>query len=160
MRRKVVIGIASVALVFLVAWSQADEKPGEKTPDQDVKLLQGDWAVVGMEIEGKKLPPEAIDAMKGARWSFKGAEVQMADPGQKLGDPTTVVLDSSKTPKHIDLVILKGPQKGTMQGIYRVEKDQFIICLRTGSDGTGRPKRFRTVPESNLVMMTFDREKN
>jgi uncharacterized protein (TIGR03067 family) len=149
----------------LRAWSRAGEKPGEKAkadvevPDPDFKLLEGEWGVVGFEDEGKKVPPEVIDALKEGRWSFKGSEVEFANPGEKLGGKTAVKLDSGKTPKHIDLVGLEGPQKGkAMQGIYKIEKDRLVICLQK-AEGGSRPRRFRAVPESQLAMITLERVK-
>jgi uncharacterized protein (TIGR03067 family) len=132
--------------------------PADDKPSQDAKLLEGSWKVVALEADGKKPPPEAL---KGMRWSFKGSEVQIADSGEKSGGKSSVKLDSSKTPKHIDLVVLEGPQKGkTMQGIFKFEKDRLVICLRGLEDAKkGRPREFMTEADSALGMITLERVK-
>ena len=136
----------------------ADDAKPQKDAKNDSKLLEGSWKAVALEADGKEAPPEAL---KGMRWSFKGSELQIADPGEKSGGKSSVKLDSTKTPKHIDLVVSEGPQKGkTMQGIFKFEKDRLVICLR-GLEAAekGRPKEFMTEADSGLGMITLERVK-
>jgi uncharacterized protein (TIGR03067 family) len=138
-----------------------DAKP-QKDAKDDSKRLQGSWKVVALETDGKEAPPEEL---KGMRWSFKGSELQIADSGEKSdeksGGKSSVKLDSSKTPKYIDLVVADGPQKGkTMQGIFKFEKDRLVVCLRGLEDAKqGRPKEFMTEADSALGMITLERIK-
>src|SRR5436309_1856969 len=87
----------------------ADDAQPPKDAKGDLKLLQGSWKVVALEADGKKAPAKAIEGM---RWKFKGSEVEGTDPGGKSVAIGSMKLDSSKTPKHIDLVVPEGPQKG------------------------------------------------
>jgi uncharacterized protein (TIGR03067 family) len=136
----------------------AEDAKQPKDAKDDLKLLEGSWRVVALEADGRKAPSEAL---KGMSWSFKGSEVQFADRGEKSDGKSSVKLDSSKTPKHIDLLGLEGPEKGrTIQGIFKLEKDQLVICLR-GAEAAkkGRPKEFMTEPDSGLGMITLERVK-
>jgi uncharacterized protein (TIGR03067 family) len=137
--------------------SLADDAKPPQAAD-DAKLLKGNWNVVALESEGRKAPAAAL---KGMRWSFAGSEVQFADPGEEAGGKSSVKLDTSKSPKHIDLVGLEGPQKGkTVQGIYKLEKDRLVICLRDAEAAKkGRPEEFSTEAGSGLGLITLERVK-
>ena len=128
-------------------------------PADDLKLLAGEWKPVALESDGKKAPAAALE---GGRWSFTGAEVRFADPGEELGGKSSVKLDASKSPKHIDLVALEGPTKGmTIQGIYKLDQDRLVICLRDPEGAKkGRPKAFATEAGSDLHMITLERVKD
>src|SRR4051812_8704815 len=65
-----------------------DAKPPPAT--DDTKLIEGDWNVVALEADGKKAPTAEL---KGMRWSFKNAELQCTDPGEKASDKSSVKLD-------------------------------------------------------------------
>ena len=133
-----------------------------KSPDpkpeaaDDLKRLTGDWKVVALEANGKKAPAAELEGM---RWSFSGAEVRFTDPGEEPGGKTSVKLDPTQSPKHIDLVTLEGKSKGTTsQGIYKLEKDRLVICLRDPSRAEkGRPTTFVPGALSELGVITLER---
>jgi len=131
----------------------SDPKPA---PDADLKLLNGDWKVVALVTNGKKAPAAEL---KGMRWSFTGAEVHFADPGEGPGGKSSVKLDASQSPKHIDLVGLDEPVKGkTILGIYKLGTDQLVICCRDwNSAGMGRPTAFAAGELSALSVITLER---
>lgn len=135
---------------------QGKRRQFAKDTKDDAKLLEGNWKVVAIEDEGRKAPSEVL---KGMRWSFKNSEVEMADP--KRSDKASVKIDWSKKPKHIDLVALEGEDslKGKMtQGIFTLEKDRLIICVREPKAAEkGRPKEFNTEAGSGLGMITLER---
>jgi uncharacterized protein (TIGR03067 family) len=136
-----------------------DAKPKEEAKD-DSKLLEGSWNGIGLEADGKKVPAEVLEKLKG-RFTFKGLELLMTDTTPVSGAKATVKLDSSKTPKQIDLTGIEGTGKGkTIQGIYKLEKDRLFICLR-GPEFVekGRPTEFKTEVGSGLGLMTLERTK-
>ncbi|QJW96275.1 TIGR03067 domain-containing protein [Frigoriglobus tundricola] len=142
------------------------EKPeGPKSSDpkpaaaEDLKRLNGEWKVVALEANGKKAPAAELEGM---RWSFSGAEVRFADPGEELGEKSSVKLDPSQSPKHIDLVGLEGAGKGmTSQGIYKLENDRLVICLRDSKSAEkGRPTTFTTGVVSESGLITLERVKD
>ena len=77
--------------------------------------------------------------MKDGGWTIKGSElsVEYANPPVKF----SFKVDSSKSPKEIDLIALDGPQKGkTMEGIYKLEDGKLMVCLRDiAAAEKGRP---------------------
>jgi uncharacterized protein (TIGR03067 family) len=147
--------LASCAL-YLPALLAGDAEP--KNPAQDdLKLLQGSWKVVALEIDGVKAKPEGL---QGGRWAFKDSVVRCADPGQELRVWASVKLDPSKTPKHIDFLDLEGPRKGKMsQGIFKWDRGRLVICFRYRESAEGRPREFRTEADSYLGMITLERGK-
>ena len=155
MRRQIAFCFAM--LVGIAFGLRADD--AKPQPADDVKLLTGEWKVVALESNGKKAPAEALEGM---RWSFKGSEVRFADPGEELGGKTSVKLDASQSPKHIDLVALEGPSKDMKsEGIYKLEKDRLIICLRDSKAAKkGRPAKFATEAGSELGLITLERVKD
>jgi uncharacterized protein (TIGR03067 family) len=144
------------SVLYIPTFVAADSKL-QKDASDDLKLLQGSWKVVALEDDGMKAPPEVL---KGARWVFKGSEVQVAEPGEELHDKSVVKLDLSKTPKHIDLIGLGIPTRDkTWLGIYKIEKDRLVVC--TGETETAeRPTDFNTGPDSHRCMITLERVKD
>lgn len=70
-----------------------------------------------------------------------------------------ITLDSSRSPKAIDLQVVDGPEKGNLyKGIYVLEGDHYKICRHT-KPGQDRPATFATYPESGLMMNVWKREK-
>jgi uncharacterized protein (TIGR03067 family) len=123
---------------------QGGEKRPERAEDaaaRELRAMQGDWKVVGLETEGRKATAEDV---KGMRWTFKGARIVGSDPGQKPKEMGEVKLDPGKNPKQIDLVGLEGDWKGkTLPGIYKLEKGRLTICLRDEKAlAKGRPTEF------------------
>jgi uncharacterized protein (TIGR03067 family) len=121
-------------------------------------MFEGSWKVTALETNGKSAPAEALQGM---RWTFKGSEVRFADPGEEPGGRSAITLDPGKTPRHIDLVGQEGPEKGkTAHGIYKLEKDRLVICLRDAKTASkGRPQEFKTEAGSGLGMITLERAK-
>ena len=149
-----------VGCAFSLPALLADDAKPPKDAKDDLKLFQGSWKAVALETDGKKAPPEALEALnKGGGYTFKGSELQIAEVGEKF--KSSVKLDSSKSPKHIDLVVPEGPQKGkTMQGIFKFEKDRLVICMRDlEAAKKGRPKEFITEADGGLGMITLERVK-
>ncbi|WP_232068369.1 TIGR03067 domain-containing protein [Gemmata obscuriglobus] len=131
----------------------------QAAPTNDLKLLNGEWKVVALEANGKKAPAAEIE---GGRWVFSGAEVQFGDPGEKLGGRSSVKLDTTKSPKHIDLAGLEGAGKGiTSPGIYKLEKGRLVICLGDPKSGEkGRPTTFATGALGEAALITLERVKD
>jgi uncharacterized protein (TIGR03067 family) len=104
----------------------------------ELERLQGDWKIVELEMEGQNMP--AMDA----RISIHGDRFTTSGMGAEYTG--RVEVDSSKEPKHINLIFENGPEKGnTSVGIFEILDDQtWKICLTT--QGANRPQRFATAP--------------
>ncbi len=132
--------------------------PKEDAAAKELKAMEGDWDVVGLERDGKKA---SADDAKGMRWTFKGSTMQPTDPGDKPGAKAEVKIDSSRSPRHLDLVVLEGDLKGkTLQGIYKLEDGKLTVCLRDEqAPEKGRPKDFTAEKGSNQGMITLGKAK-
>jgi uncharacterized protein (TIGR03067 family) len=88
----------------------------------------------------------------------------------KLGDGTYAVLvgdkpdngtfkvDSSATPKSMDVTGTDGPNQGkTFPAIYELEGDTLGICYDLS--GAKRPTEFKTVAKTKLYLVTYQRKK-
>ncbi len=127
----------------------------EKKTDQE--LIQGDWAVVKAEQEGKD-PVEFEKGLapfvtyKGNKYTFKGVGL-MTEAGEFKLDP------KAKIPT-LDYTITDGDHKGKKQlGIYKLEGDTLTICLaQEGADK--RPASFKTSAKAaEYVMFVLKRKK-
>jgi uncharacterized protein (TIGR03067 family) len=116
----------------------------------DAKAMQGEWKVIGLEVQGKKAPPEAF---AGGNVIIKGAEIHLGDRKVKFK------LDPGKTPRVIDLIPQDGPDKGqTVFGIYALEKGRLKICAPNfGGDLNKRPTEFRTTASDGLGLLILER---
>ena len=74
-------------------------------------------------------------------------------------DRGTFTIDPAKSPKWITIATnKKGPFFGrTLQGIYKIEKSQLVICCEV--DGKTRPTAFEAPEKSRNMLLTFRREK-
>ena len=101
--------------------------------------LQGAWALVRLEADGKDLPAEKVKGgkltVKGDRYTFELGEVKVQG---------TYKPDTAKKPWTIDAVRTSGKEKGqTLLGIYEVRGKELKMCLgRPG--GERRPSSFST----------------
>jgi uncharacterized protein (TIGR03067 family) len=120
-------------------------------PEDDAKGIQGSWKVKHMEEEGEKAPPYQL---KDIAFVFDGAKSSMRYQG-KVRDEGTFKLDPSATPKQIDMMF----KEGTMQGIYKLEKDQLTICAPAFKNNKTRPKEFATKAGSKTMLMVLERQK-
>lgn len=98
---------------------------GPRTPEQlrELGALSGTSMVVGVTLDGKSVPIPADRAL----W------VEITDcritarneKGETVLPLAPSCVDSSKAPKHIDLVNVDG----TNEGIYKLEGDTLTICV-------------------------------
>jgi uncharacterized protein (TIGR03067 family) len=128
------------------------DPPAPDRAKNDVARLQGTWAIVSVEIEGK---PLAMDDLKSARLIVQGKQYSF-----KLGKTElefTYKLNVSQSPKAIDLIGAAGQEKGKVyQGIYKFEKDRYTICRGTTPERR-RPTEFVTRPGSGHMMVVWKR---
>jgi uncharacterized protein (TIGR03067 family) len=129
---------------------------GEKKGDQE--RLQGTWRAVSAEQRGKDDPNAGQHTLTftGGKFTIKRSDKLMAEG--------TFKLDSSKTPKTIDMTITKMESandekyKGkTAQGIYELTKGQLKWCSAEPGSGQ-RPKEFATAGTTHMCV-TPEREK-
>jgi uncharacterized protein (TIGR03067 family) len=126
-------------LLTLAAFAAADDKKDEKkaaaTP------LEGSWKVVEASVDGKAEPKEKLPNMV---FTFEGSKLTIAE-GNRKPDAGSFTVDLKKEPAHIDMhppKDEKGAPKGTVAGIYKLDKDgKLTLAFSRGKDAA-RPKSF------------------
>jgi len=122
---------------------------------KELDKFQGNWTVIGMVANGKKVPKEFRDKIT---VTFKADKMTMDAPdilGSKI--EWTVKLDPSKNPKTLDATSLSGKDKGqTYLGIYKFENDELRICLPK-LPGKDRPSEFKAPAESQLTLLYLEK---
>jgi len=138
-----------VAFVLVVAGSLAAW--GAEGTDREA--MQGTWRPAAAELAGSKFPEEVRKSItlvvEGDRYMVTAGAT--ADKG-------TIKLDPSAKPKALDITGTDGPNKGkTFLAIYELDGDTLRICYDLS--GKSRPAEFKTKPETQLFLVTYQREK-
>jgi uncharacterized protein (TIGR02246 family) len=137
----------------------AKHDPVNKPAADDLKALQGTWVTLKLVSDGKvevdlNEPPTegpfSTLTYNGHKWVLKLGDAELASGTSKV--------DSSKTPKHIDLTHESGPQKGrTVLGIYNLVGDEYTACI--AAPGKERPSEFSSKEGSGQRLVVSKREK-
>jgi len=133
-----------VAMLVLVVVGLCPASADDKK-DQDA--LQGTWAVVSATRGGKP-----NDSIKNDKLVFEGTTVTVKTASGR-DEPATFKLDSSKSPKTIDIMPKEGDQK--IQGIYKLSGDMLEICFNRDE----RPTEFKSAEGSRNFLVVLKREK-
>src|SRR5689334_6015086 len=127
--------LLSMLILLCVA---ADGRRDEATR-KDLKRIQGTWAFVLIEEEGRRKTHRELKGMEDRLyWTFRDNAVI-----RNLGDEPvrgTFKLDATKQPREIDLFDYAGKGK-TVRGIYAFEGERLKICLGSVKSGE-RPREF------------------
>jgi uncharacterized protein (TIGR03067 family) len=127
-----------LATGVLMAADPAKDNPSKK----DLEKLQGTWLTVSLVDDGKPLVDEKTPAKdragtklvyEGNKWIIKVGDKSVASGVFKI--------DSSKTPKEIDILDESGEKnEKTKLGIFELNGDTYKYCLAPA--GKPRPKEF------------------
>lgn len=137
--------LVCAVLVLAVA---ADDDPAKV----DLDKLQGPWKLTALENDGKKLPEDAVKAM---RLSFKGDRLVLKEENKE--EEGVYKLDPTKKPKAMDLAVKIGDKTDTVRLIYDLTGDDLKLC--GGKAGKDRPTEFAAKTGSGLILMILKREK-
>jgi len=140
-----------VQLTIVLASSSSFAR--QTAPDDDHANLQGTWALVSMEVEGKELPMEELRdsrlVIKGNKYTFRF---------RKREREFHFKLDSTTKIKAIDLEVAKESESSPVYyGIYAMEEGKLKVC-RVIKAGHPRPKTFTTKANSGSVAAAWRRE--
>jgi uncharacterized protein (TIGR03067 family) len=144
----------------------AVQLPAQTAPprpaDPDLAKLQGTWSTVSLISNGRtivaanpaaNLPPQPgpVTAL-----AYEGDHWLVLMDGQTVATGITR-LDSSKTPKEIDILDASGTKTDKSQlGIYELDGDTYKYCL--ASPGKPRPTAFAS-PEGSGISLGVSRRK-
>jgi uncharacterized protein (TIGR03067 family) len=124
---------------------------------KDLEKLQGTWALVSAERDGKKAPP---DEVKRTRITFKGNKFAFPDAsGVGTSKQGTITIDPAKKPKWMDATAAAdaGPGKLSL-GIYEIAGYDYRVCF--APPGQARPKEFASRPGSGHIFQVWKRVKD
>jgi uncharacterized protein (TIGR03067 family) len=128
--------------------------PRKDDSTNDLEPLQGGWTMVLVFRNGQVAP---ADLAKSGELVIEEHEYRA-----KLGSESmmaTIKVDSSKTPKQIDLTLSTGENKGqTVKGIFKISGDDLTIC-RGLTAKEARPTEFAAPVDSGLLLVTWKRSK-
>jgi uncharacterized protein (TIGR03067 family) len=120
---------------------------------KDSDAIQGTWLASAAEIGGKPFPDEVRKSIK---LTLKDGKYTVTLGNSR--DQGTIKLDPSAKPKALDITGTDGPNKGrTILAIYALNGDTLTICYDLS--GKSRPTEFKTTEGSQLLLVTYQREK-
>src|SRR5690242_2545166 len=122
--------------------------------NQEIEKLQGTWSIVALEVDGRKMP---ADAVTGSKILVKGDSFSTISMGATYEG--TLEVDAAKSPRTLNMKFSDGPEKGnTNFAIYELDGDTWTICINM--PGKNRPKKFATSPGSGHALETLKRGKD
>src|SRR5262245_36050336 len=144
------------ALVALMAGSlaAADDRKAELIK-KDYERLAGTWRLASAVEDGKPVPEEELRktrlVTKGDTFLIEGDTALGTSPAG------TFQIDLTKTPKAVDSLQSKGPQKGeTVLGIYEIlDANTKRACW--APPGKPRPTAFESKPGSGHLLQVWKR---
>ncbi|HEY7330569.1 MAG TPA: TIGR03067 domain-containing protein [Gemmataceae bacterium] len=119
--------------------------------DTDEEMLQGEWILSSIEIQGKTLP---APLGKGGSIIFaKDGKLVMKDPG-KTDRNGTYKIDASKNPKQIDLTVSREGE--AVHGIYELDGEKLKMAFSSDGPKGHRPSDFKG---ENVMIVLWKRQK-
>jgi uncharacterized protein (TIGR03067 family) len=141
-----------VAVILAIA---IPVRPGHVTPaplpqPQNSQLL-GTWQLVKVSVAGAPDLPVPVDEK---RLQFTANEIQVIDKGmrQPMNDATYSVNWNAK-PSTIEIVSAQAEGGKKMQGIFKVDADQLMICFAM----EGPPPASFDVKNDKVIVMLLKR---
>jgi uncharacterized protein (TIGR03067 family) len=119
----------------------------------DLKAMEGKWLIEKAEMNGEAIEPEAL---KDIVVTITGERYELLIKDTK--DAGTLKLDETQKPKTMDGTDTEGEDVGKVtKSIYELSGDTLRVCYSLA--GGERPKEFATKPDSQLLLVTYKREK-
>jgi uncharacterized protein (TIGR03067 family) len=137
---------------FVVFAATAGAVLSMNAADTDEEMLQGEWDLASVEVQGKSLP---APVGKGGSIVFdKGGKLLLKDPGKpdKIGK---YKINVDKDPKQIDLIVSKDGE--AMQGIYEFDEDKLKMAFSAEGPKGKRPSEFKG---ENVLIVYWKRQKS
>jgi uncharacterized protein (TIGR03067 family) len=139
--RTLLLGLLGVLVIGLAPLGADDKK--------DQAALTGTWAVTMATRGGKP-----NDNIKGDKLVLEETKFTIKSASGGRDQTGTFKIDSSQTPKTMDLTSEKGDM---MKGIYKVSGDDLEVTF--GRPGTDRPKEFGSKEGTETMHIVLKREK-
>jgi uncharacterized protein (TIGR03067 family) len=150
--RSVSLGLL-VVLTAMAAIASAEDSKDEAIKKVR-KQIEGTWRIVALEIDGNKANEEyvrkftVITSYDGT-WSLRSNDKEITK-GTSTFDPT-------KTPKTIEFTPTdRDGQADQYLGIFEIGENTRKLCF--APPGKERPTEFSSKPDSQHILVTFERE--
>jgi uncharacterized protein (TIGR03067 family) len=141
-----------VLFAFLASPATGDEKPDTAA---DLKALVAKWKIEKAELGGKDI----LEHLKDMKFEITAGGKYTAQVGEEK-DAGSFTIDTSKTPKELDVKPTGGPGKGkTMKAIYKLDGDTLAICYEHDTDSGKRPEKFETKAGTTQLLIVYKRMK-
>jgi uncharacterized protein (TIGR03067 family) len=127
---------------------------GEDAARKDLKLLQGAWVMVALEVNGADVP---IEKLQGTVLTIKDNSyvVKIKD---KIINTALIELDPAKDPKHFNMTPQEGSNKDKLHpAIYKIDGETFKMARGLNPEQE-RPNQFATWPGTNYFVVTWKRQ--
>jgi uncharacterized protein (TIGR03067 family) len=114
--------------------------------------VDGTWKIKSAELAGKKFPSQPGVELK---LTIKKGEYEVQAESLDRG---TVTYNDSAKPRRMEIKGVEGPNAGkTILAIYELSGDEMKVCYDLS--GKAHPTEFKTVPNSPLFLVTYERVK-
>jgi len=149
-RSIIVVGALLMATGTIAFGEDAEDEAIEK----DRKQIHGTWRAVDLRINGNKANDE--DTKKFLVVNGSDGTWSLLSEGKEISKGTSTI-NPTKKPKTIDFTPTEGAGKGSQYlGIYELGKKSRKLCF--APPGKGRPTEFSSKPDSESVLVAFERE--
>ncbi len=123
-------------------------------PDEEMKKLEGTWAVTDATEGGQRVTPD-MKAKGLGRVVIKGDKMTLSTMGDHQGTMFAFDVDPSHNPKIMGLILLNDKMEEDRHqpirlGIYELKGDTLTICI-----GADRPDSFEVVPGSSRDLLVL-----
>jgi uncharacterized protein (TIGR03067 family) len=151
--RRVFLG-PLVVLTAMTAIASAEDSKDEAIKKVR-KQIDGTWRIVALEIDGNKAMEEYVRKLtvvtsSDGTWSLRSDDKEITKG--------TSTFDPMKTPKTIDFTPADGEGKADQYlGIFEIGENTGKLCV--APPGKERPTEFSSKPDSQHILVTFEREK-
>ena len=155
--KKLLFGFVAVGLLVMsVAGIATADDAKDEAITKDRKQTEGTWRVVALEVNGNKAMEE--DAKKLTVVNGSDGTWSLHSEGKEISKGTSTI-DPTKKPKSIDFTPTEGEGKGKLHlGIYELGEKTRKLCF--AAPGKDRPAEFASMPGSEHILVTFEREKS
>jgi uncharacterized protein (TIGR03067 family) len=143
--------LASAMLILsAVGFLSADDAKKD-----DAESLKGKWSAVSMSMNGQAVSDDFVKSLK---MTFDDKTYTMTT-GDTTAEEGSYTVDTSKSPKTIDLDIKTGNDAGKQQvGLFKIEANRLTFLF--GLPGSKeRPKSFKVEEGSPTVEIVLEKAK-
>lgn len=154
--RTCLLGLTAIGLLLAITASAAGaDDAKDEAIKKDRKQIEGTWRAVALDVDGNKASDE--DAKKITVVNGPDGTWTLFSEGKEVGKGTNS-FDPTKKPKTIDFTPTEGEGKGNLYlGIYELGENTRKLCF--APPGKDRPTDFISMPGSEHILVTFEREK-